>query len=218
MHGKWINRALLMPATAWFAVMLVLPLVVVVIFSFGERGAAGGYVPAFTFAQYANLPARLHRLQEHAHPGAGGHLGRAPGGLSPGLFPGGPGQSEVANPPAGHGHRAVLDQHPDPHLCLDLHPRRARHPEPSGHDRHRGGAPDQHAGRGPDRHRLRLPAAHGVSDLCQPGEARQAPARGVRRSRRAALAHLPPGHAAAVAGPASRPGACWSSSCSWASS
>ena len=59
MHGKWINRALLMPATAWFAVMLVLPLVVVVIFSFGERGAAGGYVPAFTFAQYANLPARF---------------------------------------------------------------------------------------------------------------------------------------------------------------
>jgi len=59
MQGKWINRALLMPATAWFLVMLVLPLVVVVIFSFGERGAAGGYVPAFTFAQYANLPARF---------------------------------------------------------------------------------------------------------------------------------------------------------------
>jgi len=59
MQGKWINRLLLMPATAWFLVMLVLPLVVVVVFSFGERGAAGGYVPAFTFAQYANLPARL---------------------------------------------------------------------------------------------------------------------------------------------------------------
>ncbi|MGI9415150.1 MAG: ABC transporter permease [Hyphomicrobiales bacterium] len=59
MQGKWINRALLMPATAWFAVMLVLPLVVVVIFSFGERGAAGGYVPAFTLDQYANLPARF---------------------------------------------------------------------------------------------------------------------------------------------------------------
>ena len=59
MHGKWINRLLLMPATAWFLVMLVLPLLVVVVFSFGERGAAGGYVPAFTLAQYANLPARL---------------------------------------------------------------------------------------------------------------------------------------------------------------
>lgn len=63
MQRKWVNRLLLAPATAWFLVMLVLPLVVVVIFSFGERGAAGGYVPAFTFAQYANLPARLTAFQ-----------------------------------------------------------------------------------------------------------------------------------------------------------
>ena len=59
MKDQWVNRALLMPATAWFLVMLVLPLVVVAVFSFGERGAAGGYVPAFTFDQYANLPARF---------------------------------------------------------------------------------------------------------------------------------------------------------------
>lgn len=38
--------------------MLVLPLLFVLVFSFGERAAAGGYVPAFTFEQYANLPAR----------------------------------------------------------------------------------------------------------------------------------------------------------------
>jgi len=56
---NWANRLLLMPATAWLLVMLILPLVVVVVFSFGERGPAGGYVPAFTLAQYANLPARL---------------------------------------------------------------------------------------------------------------------------------------------------------------
>jgi len=59
MKDQWVNRALLMPATAWFLVMLVLPLIVVAVFSFGERGAAGGYVPAFTFDQYANLPARF---------------------------------------------------------------------------------------------------------------------------------------------------------------
>ncbi len=59
MQGKWINRLLLMPATAWFLVMLVLPLAFVAVFSFGERAAAGGYVPAFTFEQYANLPARF---------------------------------------------------------------------------------------------------------------------------------------------------------------
>ncbi len=59
MDRKWTNRLLLFPATAWFSVMLVLPLLVVLIFSFGERGPAGGYVPAFTFDQYLNLPARL---------------------------------------------------------------------------------------------------------------------------------------------------------------
>ncbi len=52
------NWLLVAPAGAWFLVMLVLPLSVVFVFSFGERGAAGGYVPAFTFEQYANLPAR----------------------------------------------------------------------------------------------------------------------------------------------------------------
>ena len=53
------NWLLLTPAGLWFLVMLVLPLTVVVIFSFGERGASGGYVPAFTLDQYANLPARF---------------------------------------------------------------------------------------------------------------------------------------------------------------
>jgi spermidine/putrescine transport system permease protein len=49
---------LLAPAGVWFAIMLVLPLCFVLVFSFGERAASGGYVPAFTLEQYANLPAR----------------------------------------------------------------------------------------------------------------------------------------------------------------
>ncbi|WP_170408149.1 ABC transporter permease [Ruegeria arenilitoris] len=49
---------LLAPAGIWLLVMLALPLLVVFVFSFGERGAAGGYVPAFTLEQYTNLPAR----------------------------------------------------------------------------------------------------------------------------------------------------------------
>jgi spermidine/putrescine transport system permease protein len=58
------RRALLLaPATAWFAAMLVLPLIFIFVFSFGERGPAGGYVPAFTLAQYANLPARFTAFQ-----------------------------------------------------------------------------------------------------------------------------------------------------------
>lgn len=52
------NWLLVAPAGAWLFVMLVLPLTVVFIFSFGERAPSGGYVPAFTLEQYANLPAR----------------------------------------------------------------------------------------------------------------------------------------------------------------
>jgi spermidine/putrescine transport system permease protein len=53
------NWLLVAPAGAWLVVMLVLPLSVVFVFSFGERAPSGGYVPAFTFEQYANLPARF---------------------------------------------------------------------------------------------------------------------------------------------------------------
>jgi spermidine/putrescine transport system permease protein len=58
MQRRLSTWLLLAPAGVWFAVMLVLPLAFVLVFSFGERAPAGGYVPAFTFEQYANLPAR----------------------------------------------------------------------------------------------------------------------------------------------------------------
>ena len=50
---------LLLPTSLWFFFLLVLPLIVVFVFSFGERAPAGGYTPSFTLAQYANLPARF---------------------------------------------------------------------------------------------------------------------------------------------------------------
>lgn len=46
------------PAALFFLMLLILPLVVVVIYSFGERAPAGGYAPAFTFDNYANLASR----------------------------------------------------------------------------------------------------------------------------------------------------------------
>lgn len=54
-----VTAALLLPSTLWFFAVLVLPLLVVVVFSFGRRAPAGGYEPAFTLEQYMNLPARL---------------------------------------------------------------------------------------------------------------------------------------------------------------
>ncbi|WP_299508955.1 ABC transporter permease [Cypionkella sp.] len=58
MKPRFRRALLLFPATAWFVAMLVLPLIVVFVFSFGERGPAGGYVPAFSFANFLNLGAR----------------------------------------------------------------------------------------------------------------------------------------------------------------
>jgi len=57
--GSWLTAVLLAPTTLWFLVMLIMPLIVVVIFSFGERSPMGGYAASFTFDQYANLPSRL---------------------------------------------------------------------------------------------------------------------------------------------------------------
>jgi spermidine/putrescine transport system permease protein len=46
------------PAAVFFALLLILPLVVVLVYSFGERAPAGGYAPGFTLGNYLNLPAR----------------------------------------------------------------------------------------------------------------------------------------------------------------
>jgi spermidine/putrescine transport system permease protein len=58
-RGSWLTVALLTPTAAWFLVMLVMPLIVVVIFSFGERSPMGGYAAGFSFEQYANLASRF---------------------------------------------------------------------------------------------------------------------------------------------------------------
>jgi spermidine/putrescine transport system permease protein len=60
----WRTTALLLlPAASWFLVLLVLPLVVILVYSLGERAPEGGYAPALTLAHYANLPARWAAFQ-----------------------------------------------------------------------------------------------------------------------------------------------------------
>jgi len=61
--NRWLTATLLAPTSMWFLFMLILPLVVILIFSFGERAAYGGYAGGFTFEQYANLPSRLKAFQ-----------------------------------------------------------------------------------------------------------------------------------------------------------
>jgi len=57
-RSRLVTAALVAPAAVFFALLLILPLVVVLIYSFGERAPAGGYAPGFTLANYENLPAR----------------------------------------------------------------------------------------------------------------------------------------------------------------
>ncbi len=55
---RLVTALLLAPAAVWLLLFLVLPFLAIVVFSLGERAPAGGYAPALTLAQYANLPAR----------------------------------------------------------------------------------------------------------------------------------------------------------------
>jgi spermidine/putrescine transport system permease protein len=57
-NRRLVTTLLLAPAALWLLVFLVLPFLAIVVFSLGERAPEGGYQPALTLAQYANLPAR----------------------------------------------------------------------------------------------------------------------------------------------------------------
>ena len=57
-HSRTLTALLLAPAGVFFVFLLVLPLVVMLVYSFGVRAPEGGYEAAFTFDNYLNLPAR----------------------------------------------------------------------------------------------------------------------------------------------------------------
>ncbi|CAN5364198.1 ABC transporter permease [soil metagenome] len=58
LRSRLTTALLVAPAGFLFVFLLLLPLAVMVIYSFGERAPAGGYAPAFSLENYANLPAR----------------------------------------------------------------------------------------------------------------------------------------------------------------
>ena len=96
----------------------------VLVFSFGEREAAGGYVPAFTLEQYANLPARWTAFRNT--------LMLAPLGTVLSLLIAYPLAYFLAMRADPKWRTLLLilvivpfwTSHPDPQLCLDLHPGR----------------------------------------------------------------------------------------------
>jgi spermidine/putrescine transport system permease protein len=54
-RGRWLTTGLVLPAAAWYLILLVVPLAIVLVFSFGERGTTGGYAGGFTLQNYANV-------------------------------------------------------------------------------------------------------------------------------------------------------------------
>jgi len=55
---KLATAVLAAPAALWLLGFLVLPFLAMLVFAFGKRAPEGGYLPAFTFEQFLNLPAR----------------------------------------------------------------------------------------------------------------------------------------------------------------
>jgi len=53
-----VTAGLAAPAALWLLAFLVLPFLAMLVFSVGQRAPEGGYMPAFTFDQFLNLPAR----------------------------------------------------------------------------------------------------------------------------------------------------------------
>ena len=58
-----LTTALVFPAGLWYVVLLVAPLVIVTIFSFGNRAKNGGWDPAFTLDNYARLLGQPERME-----------------------------------------------------------------------------------------------------------------------------------------------------------
>ena len=52
LRSRLLTTILILPAGIWYVVLLVLPLVIVVVFSFGVRAKNGGYSPAFVLDNY----------------------------------------------------------------------------------------------------------------------------------------------------------------------
>jgi spermidine/putrescine transport system permease protein len=53
-RSSLVTGLLLLPASLWYLVLLVVPLLIVLVMSFGNKGRFGGYEPAFTLINYSD--------------------------------------------------------------------------------------------------------------------------------------------------------------------
>src|SRR4051812_45871899 len=54
-RARTLTGALLLPAGAWYLGLLIAPILIVIVYSFGVRAPDGGYAPAFTLDNYATV-------------------------------------------------------------------------------------------------------------------------------------------------------------------
>ena len=53
--GRLLTAALMLPASLWYLILLILPIAIVILFSFGDRSPTGGYAGGFTLQNYATI-------------------------------------------------------------------------------------------------------------------------------------------------------------------
>jgi spermidine/putrescine transport system permease protein len=58
-----VTALLLVPTSAWYLFLLVVPLGILIVFSLGTRTDVGGYSPGLTLQNYADLPTRFPAFQ-----------------------------------------------------------------------------------------------------------------------------------------------------------
>ena len=126
-RSRAVTALLVAPAAVFFVFLLIVPLMVVLVFSFGERAPAGGYQPAFTFDNYLNLAARGKAFLNTLTLAPLGTLLTAIIAFPMAYFLAVKVDPQMARDAAGAGHGAVLDQPAPALLCLDHAARRQGH-------------------------------------------------------------------------------------------
>src|SRR3954466_11225327 len=53
-RSRLLTGVLLLPASLWYLLLLVAPIIIVIVFSFGNAGTTGGYAGGFTTDNYAD--------------------------------------------------------------------------------------------------------------------------------------------------------------------
>lgn len=75
---RWRQRTatalFLLPTSAWYFLLLIVPLGILLVFSVGERAPEGGYSPGFTLDNFAHLPTRSVAFKNTLFLAAGGTI------------------------------------------------------------------------------------------------------------------------------------------------